>query len=62
MFNVMEMERIGDAYDKPIESCDDITGFSPEAWSTQITPKAKKLIKWGIDYWYSDCHRETQWN
>ena len=49
LYDLMKQKRIGDAYDKEITYCDDVTGFHANDWLTEVTPWAKELRRWGND-------------
>ena len=34
-------ERVSPAFDFPLKKCNDLTGFSPETWAEELTPKIK---------------------
>lgn len=39
----MRQKRVSKAYDKELEYCDDLVGFSAKTWATRITPWMKEL-------------------
>lgn len=51
MFDVMNYRRVSDAYDKDLQYCEDLTGFTAEDWITDIKPWAKE----SIDYYKDNC-------
>ena len=55
MYDVMKMKKIGDAYEKPVEYCDDVVGFHKEDWARQLTPKLKKIIEYAERYKNNQC-------
>lgn len=46
MYDFHKAESFGLGYDKPLEYCDDIGGFSAKSWGESITPWAKESIKY----------------
>lgn len=49
-FDLMTMSRVGDAYDKEMIECDDLSGFSFEDFVTKIKPWAKESRRAYEDY------------
>lgn len=46
LYDLMKFERVSDAYDKPVEYCNNITGFFAKDWLEEISPKGKLLMKY----------------
>jgi hypothetical protein len=44
-FDLYNWKTIGKGYDREIEHCDDLIGFSIEDWATRISPWAKENIR-----------------
>ena len=45
-YDIMSAQAIGEGYDKPLRYCDDIVGFHAQDWAKEITPWAKKSIRY----------------
>ena len=48
-YDLMSAKRISEAYDRPLEYCEDLTGFHVDAWGLDITPWAKESIRYYKD-------------
>lgn len=44
-YDIMNAQSIGEGYDMPLSYCDDIVGFHAQDWAKDITPWAKKSIR-----------------
>jgi hypothetical protein len=57
MYDLMKMKKVGEAYEKPVEYCDDIVGFHKEDWASEITPKGRKLMECAKRYINGQCEK-----
>ena len=54
MYDLNEMKALSNAYDKPVEHCDDIIGFHAKDWAEEIKPKLKEIMK-QAKWYYNQC-------
>lgn len=55
MFDINKWEPVGDAYEKNIIYCDDLTGFHPKVWATEFRP----YYNYTKDY--AEDHCDSTW-
>lgn len=48
-YDLASAVRVSEAQDYPFNYCEDLTGFSPEAWAKDITPWARESIRFYDD-------------
>lgn len=48
-YDLMNQKRISEAWDEPLDVCDDIVGFFAEDWAEEITPWMKEVRRFGED-------------
>jgi hypothetical protein len=49
LYDLPNAVRVSEAQDYPLEYCEDLTGFTPTSWASDITPWARESIRFYND-------------